>query len=249
MAISMPGLQLLLQGLARFPDNVVLMSDVSGIQLHDKGRPDEAARWASRIVAQDNQSLIGSNAMAWELEPFFAYGHAGDQDYTLRSNYGTLSDKQEAGSDDYVLGTGMIELAAQKLSSLDGARVAQPILAELSDELGLLFSVKRHEDLPIWSRSISRTNPTSTRSRAHPFRALWPGISRGREERWAAGKGAALRPRSRGQGARPPSPGRTGAREGDTEATLRLAVGNVRTEERHVRRAYELLRYAAQRVA
>jgi len=58
------GLQVLLQGLARFPDNVVLMSDVSGIQLHDKGRPDEAARWASRIVAQDNQSLIGTNAMA-----------------------------------------------------------------------------------------------------------------------------------------------------------------------------------------
>lgn len=31
--------------------------------------------------------------------------------------------------------------------------------------------------------------------------------------------------------------------------TLRLAVGNVRTEERHVRRAYELLREAAQRLA
>ena len=41
------------------------------------------------------------------------------------------------GGEDYVLGIGMIELAAQKLSSLDVAQVAQPILNELSAELGL----------------------------------------------------------------------------------------------------------------
>ena len=42
-----------------------------------------------------------------------------------------------AGSDDYVLGTGMIELAAQKLFSLDVAQVANPVLAHLATRLGL----------------------------------------------------------------------------------------------------------------
>ena len=41
------------------------------------------------------------------------------------------------GSDDYVLGTGMIELAAQKLFSLDVAQVANPVLAHLATRLGL----------------------------------------------------------------------------------------------------------------
>lgn len=42
-----------------------------------------------------------------------------------------------AGSDDYMLGAGLIELAAQKLSSLDVAQVAKPVLSQMSERLGL----------------------------------------------------------------------------------------------------------------
>jgi DNA-binding IclR family transcriptional regulator len=42
-----------------------------------------------------------------------------------------------AGSDEYVLGTGTIELAGRKLSSLDVGQVAGPILSSLSFRLGL----------------------------------------------------------------------------------------------------------------
>ena len=41
------------------------------------------------------------------------------------------------GGDDYMLGTGMIELAAQKLSSLDVAQAAGPVLSGLAERLGL----------------------------------------------------------------------------------------------------------------
>jgi|LNFM01.1.fsa_nt_gb DNA-binding IclR family transcriptional regulator len=41
------------------------------------------------------------------------------------------------GGNDYVLGNGMIELAAQKLSSLDVAQAAGPVLSALAERLGL----------------------------------------------------------------------------------------------------------------
>ena len=41
------------------------------------------------------------------------------------------------GGDDYILGTGMIELAAQKLSSLDVAQAAGAVLSALAERLGL----------------------------------------------------------------------------------------------------------------
>ncbi len=41
------------------------------------------------------------------------------------------------GGDDYILGTGVIELAAQKLSSLDVAQAAGPVLSGLAERLGL----------------------------------------------------------------------------------------------------------------
>lgn len=41
------------------------------------------------------------------------------------------------GGDDYILGMGMIELAAQKLSSLDVAQAAGPVLSALAERLGL----------------------------------------------------------------------------------------------------------------
>jgi TolB-like protein/Tfp pilus assembly protein PilF len=53
----------LLQGVARFPGNAVLLTDLTRIYLYDKGNPDEAARWASRVVAANNQDLFGLRAM------------------------------------------------------------------------------------------------------------------------------------------------------------------------------------------
>lgn len=41
------------------------------------------------------------------------------------------------GSEDYVLGAGMIDLAAKKLSSLDVAQVARPVLVDVSGRIGL----------------------------------------------------------------------------------------------------------------
>ncbi len=45
--------------------------------------------------------------------------------------------EQEHGSGEYVLGTGMIELAGRKLLSLDVTQVASPVLAEMATQLGL----------------------------------------------------------------------------------------------------------------
>jgi TolB-like protein/Tfp pilus assembly protein PilF len=56
-------IDILLQGVKRFPDNSVLLSDLAGIYLYDMGNPDEAARWASQVVAADNQDFFGLRAM------------------------------------------------------------------------------------------------------------------------------------------------------------------------------------------
>ena len=57
------GLESLLEGIERFPDNPILYADVMGIYLRIYGRPDEAARWASRIVEMDSQTLVGPATM------------------------------------------------------------------------------------------------------------------------------------------------------------------------------------------
>jgi tetratricopeptide (TPR) repeat protein len=57
------GVASLLEGIERFPDSPVLYADVMGVYLGTYGRPDEAARWASRIVEMDSQTLIGPARM------------------------------------------------------------------------------------------------------------------------------------------------------------------------------------------
>lgn len=48
-------------------------------------------------------TLLASAAQAWQLEPAVSYSRAGDSDYTIRSAYGTVSDKQKATAEDFVL--------------------------------------------------------------------------------------------------------------------------------------------------
>ncbi len=55
---------ILKDGIERFPENGILLADLAGISLNAHGRPDEAARWASRIVETDRQSLVGPSSMA-----------------------------------------------------------------------------------------------------------------------------------------------------------------------------------------
>ena len=57
------GVESLLEGIERFPDNPILYADVMGVYLGIHGRPDEAARWASRIVEMDSQTLVGPSTM------------------------------------------------------------------------------------------------------------------------------------------------------------------------------------------
>ena len=58
------GIDILLQGVERFPDQTILMGDLASKFLMDKGSPVESARWASRIVALDSQDLSGQRAMS-----------------------------------------------------------------------------------------------------------------------------------------------------------------------------------------
>lgn len=58
------GVASLLEGIERFPDNAILLADVMGVYLRIYGRPDEAARWASRIVEMDSRSLVGPATMS-----------------------------------------------------------------------------------------------------------------------------------------------------------------------------------------
>jgi TolB-like protein/Tfp pilus assembly protein PilF len=51
-------------GIERFPDETILLNDVSSTYQFTYGRPDDAARWASRIVALDSQSFLGPSRMA-----------------------------------------------------------------------------------------------------------------------------------------------------------------------------------------
>lgn len=58
------GVASLLEGIERFPDHSILLRDVMGVYLDIYGRPDEAARWASRIVDMDSQTLVGPATMS-----------------------------------------------------------------------------------------------------------------------------------------------------------------------------------------
>jgi TolB-like protein/Tfp pilus assembly protein PilF len=58
------GVASLLEGIERFPDHSILLRDVMGVYLEIYGRPDEAARWASRIVEMDSQTLVGPATMS-----------------------------------------------------------------------------------------------------------------------------------------------------------------------------------------
>jgi TolB-like protein/Tfp pilus assembly protein PilF len=52
------------EGVERFPEHPVLLDEVTGINLDTRGRPDEAARWATRIVGSDSQNFIGPSTMS-----------------------------------------------------------------------------------------------------------------------------------------------------------------------------------------
>lgn len=71
------GIAILEEGVERFPGHPILLSDLVGIALDDLGRPDEAARWASKIVESDGQVRVGLSAMS------FVWAAVGDVD---RSN-------------------------------------------------------------------------------------------------------------------------------------------------------------------
>ena len=58
------GLEVLLDGVERFPENTILNADIAGLYRRVRGRPDEAARWASKVVEIDQQSQVGSLSMA-----------------------------------------------------------------------------------------------------------------------------------------------------------------------------------------
>ena len=58
------GLASLLEGIERFPDSPILYADVMGVYLGIYGRPDEAARWASKIVETNSRTLVGPAAMS-----------------------------------------------------------------------------------------------------------------------------------------------------------------------------------------
>ena len=61
------GVQTLLEGVERFPEEGILFADIADVYLLDLGRPDEAARWASKLVEQDSQNIFGLSSMsaAW----------------------------------------------------------------------------------------------------------------------------------------------------------------------------------------
>lgn len=52
------------EGIERFPEHPVLLSDVTGINLGTHSRPDEAAPCASRIADADSQNIIGLRSIA-----------------------------------------------------------------------------------------------------------------------------------------------------------------------------------------
>ena len=58
------GLAVLLEGVERFPEERILISDIMGVHLSLYGRPDEAAKWASKSVAADMRSRVGPADMA-----------------------------------------------------------------------------------------------------------------------------------------------------------------------------------------
>ena len=58
------GLTVLLEGIERFPDHPILLSDITGVYFGILGRPDEAARWASQNVEADRQNFVGLSDMA-----------------------------------------------------------------------------------------------------------------------------------------------------------------------------------------
>jgi len=72
------GVEVLEEGVEKFPDEAILLADLAEINLMDMGRPDEAARWASRIVESDGQNIFGLNSMS------SAWGAAGDAGRTHR---------------------------------------------------------------------------------------------------------------------------------------------------------------------
>ena len=56
--------QTLEEGIERFPDHAIMLADVAETHLYTFGRPDESARWASRIVEADRQNFVGPRSMA-----------------------------------------------------------------------------------------------------------------------------------------------------------------------------------------
>ena len=100
-------------GIERFPDQTILLSDITGINLGTYGRPDEAARWASRIVDLDSQSFLGPSRMA---SIWLAVGDTG----RARDWLATYADRF-AGTQDVNLARYAIEMQAE---NYDAARKA-----------------------------------------------------------------------------------------------------------------------------
>ena len=92
------------EGIERFPDHPVLLADVTGVNLGKYGRPDEAARWASRIVDADSQSFIGPSAMA---EIWLAVG-----DLDRSRDWLAVYEDRFAGSQDVALTRYALEMSA-----------------------------------------------------------------------------------------------------------------------------------------
>jgi tetratricopeptide (TPR) repeat protein len=89
------GLQTLLEGAERFPEESILLADIAGVYLMDLGRPDETARWASKIVARDSQDIYGLSTMS------AAWLAAGDIERARQ--WLDLFDERFAGSPEVVL--------------------------------------------------------------------------------------------------------------------------------------------------
>ena len=51
------------EGIDRFPNSEILLTDMAVVWIN-RGRPDEAARWASKVLQQDQMSIFGQTLMS-----------------------------------------------------------------------------------------------------------------------------------------------------------------------------------------
>lgn len=57
------GIEVLEDGIERFPEETILQTDIASIYLYDKGRPDQAAQQVSEILGDDSQSMFARRMM------------------------------------------------------------------------------------------------------------------------------------------------------------------------------------------